>query len=88
MGDLKVGKCVLISYNWETGETLTTPFEQEHPDENIVDKAWGLKKGLEDDWPGWGWTVLADEAASEAVGNDRTNKMLGLEGEEKMVRTG
>ena len=68
---------VLFTYVPSTGETMATAFE-EGPDP--VASAWGLKAGIESDWPGAIWSVGADEEAKVAHGKELERHLLGSEG--------
>lgn len=67
-------RAVLFTYVPATGETMATEFD-EGPDP--VERAYGLKAGIEDDWPGAIWAVGADREAKEAHGELQTKRMLG-----------
>jgi hypothetical protein len=67
-------RAVLFTYVPETGETMATEFT-EGPDP--VQQAYGLKAGIEGDWPGAVWAVGADQDAKEAHGAEQTKRMLG-----------
>lgn len=65
---------VLFAYIPSTGENFANVFD-EGPDP--VAKAWGLKAGIEDDWPGAIWSVGADEEAKRAHGDASMTALLG-----------
>lgn len=70
---------VLFTYDPKTERSFATAFT-EGPDP--VASAWGLKAGIEDDWPGAVWSVGADQEAKEAHGQTLMTRLLGPEVEE------
>jgi len=55
-----------IAVNLETGETMAQVFDETNatPDEGgPVAAARGFQLAIQADWPGWYWTVVADDEA-------------------------
>lgn len=73
-------RAAVITYNWETGEVFQTPFIDE-PDAAI--HAHQFKSGEEarGDFPApdWEWVVIANEEASEVLGEHRMRAIFGPE---------
>ena len=71
-------RAVVITYNWETGEVMATPYIDE-PDAAI--HAHRFMNGEVDrgDFPepDWEWVVLANDEAADVLGEYRVNGVFG-----------
>lgn len=75
-------RAAVITYNWATGEVFQTPFIDE-PDAAIHAHRFMSGEVDRGDFPepDWKWVVIANEEASEVLGEYRVNAMLGIVGE-------
>jgi len=70
-----MNRAVVLTHNWETGETLHTHFDG--PDAGI--KASSFRASVEDDFPGpeWVWTQITQgEEALDRLGSWRLGVRL------------
>lgn len=72
-----VAYAAALAHNPRTGETTHTTYRSDEGHHDPVQRARALRDSCEDDFPGWIWSLAANERALTISAERRTAALLG-----------